>query len=90
MMWQTLILSQWQALLAYLPAETVIKHRQADYYQGLGEAETSSNCSAFIEFLLEAIQQNLQEAIANQASESEKTRVKTPTSPNPFVCYFNL
>jgi Fic family protein len=85
-LWQTLILSQWQPLLAYLPVETVIKHRQADYYQRLGEADASSNCSAFIEFLLEAIQQSLQEAIDNQPVINEKmrvemqvkTRVKTP------------
>lgn len=84
-LWQTLILSQWQPLLAYLPVETVIKHRQADYYQRLGEADTSSDCSVFIEFLLEAMQQSLQEAIANQPTEPEmrvekqvKTRVKTP------------
>ncbi len=75
-LWQTLILSQWQPLLAYLPVETVIKHRQADYYQRLGEADANSNCSAFIEFLLEAIQQSLQEAIDNQPVTNEKTRVK--------------
>jgi Fic family protein len=85
-LWQTLILSQWQPLLAYLPVETVIKYRQADYYQRLGEADASSNCSTFIEFLLEAIQQSLQEAIDNQSVTNEKarvemqvqTRVKTP------------
>lgn len=84
-LWQTLILSQWQPLLAYLPVETVIKHRQTDYYQRLGEADNSSDCSVFIEFLLEAMQQSLQEAIANQPTELEmrvekqvKTRVKTP------------
>lgn len=75
-LWQTLILSQWQPLLAYLPVETVIKHRQADYYQRLGEADASSNCSTFIEFLLEAIQQSLQEAIDNQPVTNEKTRVE--------------
>jgi Fic family protein len=98
-LWQTLILSQWQPLLAYLPVETVIKHRQADYYQRLGEADASSNCSAFIEFLLEAIQQSLQEAIDNQSSKNEetrveiqvKTRVKTPEAilhllkENPYL-----
>ena len=75
-LWQTLILSQWQPLLAYLPVETVIKHQQADYYQRLSEADASSNCSAFIEFLLEAIQQSLQEAIDNQPVTNEKTRVE--------------
>lgn len=75
-LWQTLILSQWQPLLAYLPVETVIKHRQVDYYLRLGEADARCNCSTFIEFLLEAIQQSLQEAIDNQPVTNEKTRVE--------------
>lgn len=32
-LWQTLILSHWQPMLAFLPVETVIKHRQQTYYQ---------------------------------------------------------
>jgi Fic family protein len=35
-LWQTLILSCWQPMLAYLPVETVIKRRQQDYYDQLG------------------------------------------------------
>jgi Fic family protein len=30
-LWQTLILSRWNPLLAYLPVESVIPDRQADY-----------------------------------------------------------
>ena len=37
---------------------------------------TYSHCSAFIEFLLQAIEDSLQEAIHTQA-DSEKTRVET-------------
>ena len=87
-LWQTLILSRWQPLFAYLPVETVIKHRQADYYRLLGEADSHSDCSAFIEFLLQAIESSLQEAIVNQSpaptlqtrvETQVKTRVETPT-----------
>ena len=63
-LWQTLILSHWQPMLAYLPVETVIKHRQQDYYQLLTESDQKSDCSAFIEFLLQAIEDSLQEAIS--------------------------
>ena len=82
-LWQTLILSHWQPMLAYLPVETVIKNRQQDYYQLLTESDQKSDCSAFIEFLLQAIEDSLQEAISTQPDVvSEKTRVdmqvKTP------------
>ncbi|MDO8342101.1 MAG: hypothetical protein Q7T48_02775 [Cellvibrio sp.] len=74
-LWQTLILSSWQPLLAYLPVETVIKNRQQDYYRLLGEADKQADCSAFIEFLLQSIQESLHEAIASQ--NSPETRVET-------------
>ena len=82
-LWQTLILSHWQPMLAYLPVETVIKHRQQDYYQLLTESDQKSDCSAFIEFLLQAIEDSLQEAISTQPDVvlekiRVETRVKTP------------
>ena len=75
-LWQTLILSHWQPMLAFLPVETVIKHRQQTYYQLLTESDQKSDCSAFIEFLLQAIEDSLQEAI-NTQPDTEKMRVKT-------------
>ena len=86
-LWQTLILSHWQPMLAYLPVETVIKHRQQEYYQLLTESDQKSDCSAFIEFLLQAIECSLQEAISTQPDAVleharvevlVETRVKTP------------
>lgn len=74
-LWQTLILSHWQPMLAFLPVETVIKHRQQTYYQLLTESDQKSDCSAFIEFLLQAIEDSLQEAI-NTQSDTEKKRVE--------------
>mgnify|MGYP000323058497 FL=1 len=75
-LWQTLILSHWQPMLAFLPVETVIKHRQQTYYQLLTESDQKSDCSAFIEFLLQAIEDSLQEAI-NTQPDTEKMRVQT-------------
>ena len=74
-LWQTLILSHWQPMLAFLPVETVIKHRQQTYYQLLTESDQKSDCSAFIEFLLQAIEDSLQEAI-NTQPDTEKMRVQ--------------
>lgn len=65
-LWQTLILSQWQPMLAYLPVETVIKHRQSAYYRLLGEADARSDCTALIGFLLTAIEDSLRDVIAQE------------------------
>lgn len=74
-LWQTLILSRWQPMLAYLPVETVIKRRQQAYYDQLGDADAQGDCSAFIEFLLNALEESLQEA--TQAERDVETLGKT-------------
>lgn len=72
-LWQTLILSRWRPLLAFLPVETVIRNRQADYYQVLASSDQQGNSSLFIDFLLSAILESLQEAIATPAVSPEVT-----------------
>ncbi|MBE8167243.1 MAG: Fic family protein, partial [Shewanella sp.] len=75
-LWQTLILSHWQPLLAFLPVETVIRDKQQDYYHWLSYADSNSNSTKFIEFLLGAIKESLDEAI--QIEEiNNKTLVET-------------
>jgi Fic family protein len=79
-LWQTLILSRWQPMLAYLPVETVIQQRQDDYYRVLGEADRASDCSGFIRFMLEAIDDALRQALeTGGAGETPvKALVKKP------------
>lgn len=86
-LWQTLILSRWQPMLAYLPVETVIQQRQDDYYRALGEADRASDCSGFILFMLDAIDDALKQAlevegvrdmlVKTPVETQVKTRVKT-------------
>jgi Fic family protein len=78
-LWQTLILSRWQPMLAYLPVETVIQQRQDDYYRALGEADRASECSGFILFMLGAIDDALKQALEVDGVRETpvKTRVKT-------------
>lgn len=79
-LWQTLILSRWQPVLAYLPVETVIKRRQSDYYRLLGEADQAADCTGFIGFLLDAIHDALEQAIegAFASGTDQKAPVETP------------
>ena len=73
-LWQTLILSQWQPLLAYLPVESIIRDRQTDYYKALSDADILANATPFIEFMLQALLDALKEVLAKT---SEKVSVKT-------------
>jgi Fic family protein len=38
-LWQTLVLSRWKPLLAFLPVETVIRNRQKEHYGFLAKAD---------------------------------------------------
>lgn len=77
-LWQTLILSCWRPVLAYLPVETVVRARQGAYYAALSSADRESECSPFVAFMLEALQGALTEAVVSSGSEkgAEKSSEK--------------
>ena len=60
-LWQTLILSKWKSVLAYMPVETIVRNRQDAYYASLGQADAQGEASAFIEFMLQALHDALAE-----------------------------
>lgn len=80
-LWQTLILSRWRPVLAYLPVETLIKSRQGDYYRVLAEADKQSEATPFIEFMLSVLYEALLEALqpeheTDQVSDQVSDQVK--------------
>ena len=80
-LWQTLILSRWNSLFAFLPVESVIRDRQADYYHVLGACDKAGNSTAFIEFLLHALLTALREVsttdqVADQLTDQVKSLLK--------------
>ncbi len=67
-LWQTLILSQWNPLFAYLPVESVIRDRQAEYYRVLAVCDKAGNSTAFIQFMLDALLVSLREVGGKKSS----------------------
>ena len=65
-LWQTLILSHWRPVLAYLPVESVIRSQQAAYYAALAHSDRMSEATPFVEFMLQALAQALTEAKASE------------------------
>lgn len=65
-LWQTLILRHWKPLLAYLPVETVIRERQDDYYHALAAADERAEATPFVEFMLTALLNALQQAVTTE------------------------
>lgn len=67
-LWQTLILSNWNQLFAWLPVETIIKGNQKAYYDALSASDSEADCTKFIGFMLDAISSALDDALELQAN----------------------
>lgn len=68
-LWQTLILSKWNELFAWLPVETVVYENQQDYYDALAISQKVGDSESFIEFMLNAILQALEELPARKITD---------------------
>ena len=51
-MWQTLLLTQWKPLFAWLPVEELVRERQREYYEVLAVSDKKADSTLFIEFML--------------------------------------
>lgn len=65
-LWQTMILKDYSAIFEFLPIETLIKERQQDYYNVLGISDKQGSSTSFIEFMLEIINQALDDLLKIQ------------------------
>ena len=64
--WQTVILRQYSPVFEFLPIESLIKARQSEYYRILGESDNKGDSTGFIEFMLQIINESLEELLTNQ------------------------
>ncbi len=65
-LWQTLILKKYSPVFEFLPIESLVKARQYEYYRVLGESDNNGDSTGFIEFMLQIINESLEELLANQ------------------------
>lgn len=58
-LWQTIILSKAYPVFEFLPLETVIIQSQDDYYKALAISDKAGDSTAFIEYMLQVIENSL-------------------------------
>jgi Fic family protein len=73
-LWQTLLLSHWQKVFAYIPVESMVHRHQAGYYQALNQSMAQTDSAAFIAFML----QRIKEALADTAESPHDAPQVTP------------
>lgn len=62
-LWHTLLLTQWKPMFAWIPIESIIHDRQEEYYRAINKSNFEGESTAFITFMLSAIQEALEEAV---------------------------
>ncbi|WP_165329052.1 Fic family protein [Streptococcus tangpeifui] len=75
-LWQSLILSQSNPIFEWLPVESVIYHHQQGYYDALTLSNQANDSTVFIEFMLDAILETLQEYQTAQPTSSVTLKPK--------------
>ena len=60
-LWQSLVLSRFNPIFEWLPVESLIYKHQEGYYNALTISNHDDDATVFIEFMLEAIYESLQE-----------------------------
>ena len=71
-LWQTLLLSKWNAIFAWIPMESVLYQNRQQYYRAIEAARKVNDSGVFIEFTLSA----LYEIIADQEKRQDKHQDK--------------
>ena len=62
-LWQTIILSKANLVFEFLPLETLIIQTQAEYYKALAISDKTGESTAFIEYMLQLIEDSLIELL---------------------------
>ena len=71
-LWHTLLLSKWNPIFAWIPVESIIHDRQDEYYKAINVSNDTAESTAFIEFMLSAIEEALLEV--SQGSKPQKIK----------------
>ena len=70
--WQTMLLSRWKGIFAWLPVETIVKEHQQDYYNVIAQCDAAGNSTAFVEFMLKCLldaMENYEESAEEEPEE---------------------
>ena len=94
-LWQTLILSQWNPLLAHLPVETLIYEHQQEYYAALNRSTLQGDSAAFIEFMLHMILDAAPRAQSKAQTGAQSESIlhalaSAPLSANELIAHLKL
>ncbi len=72
-LWHTVFLYRWRNIFEYIPLESQIERFQAEYYDAIAKSHVNGNSDIFIEFMLDMINQILEELISQIHKSNAET-----------------
>lgn len=75
-LWQTALLSRWNPLFEYIPIESQIERFQDGYYDAIAVSTGEGSSTAFVEFMLDRIDEVLDRVIAQERGGGQTEQVK--------------
>ena len=76
--WQTMLLSRWKGIFAWIPVETIVKEHQQDYYDVIAKCDVLGDSTAFIEFMLRCLLDAMENCVEDDAEVQDKLPNKLP------------
>ena len=84
--WQTMLLSRWKGLFAWIPVETIIKAHQKEYYDAIAQSDANGDSTVFIEFimrcLLDSVKQYTLDKVTDKVADKVTDKLLTKTEQN--------
>lgn len=75
-LWQTALLSRWNPLFEYIPIESQIERFQDGYYDAIAVSTSEGSSTAFVEFMLDRIDEVLDRVIAQERGGGQTEQVR--------------
>ena len=93
--WQTMVLSRWKGLFAWLPVETIVKEHQQEYYSVIQKSDQAGESTLFVEFMLRCLLNAMDNYEVEEESEvqdkmQDKMQDKFPEVSKPTWDVFDI
>ena len=86
-LWQSVLLSHWNSLFAWLPVETMVHDYQMQYYEKLRAADKANSSTVFIEFMLKMILATIQKLHIPRIAQTESDKMSDKLSDKEREVY---
>ena len=73
--WQTMLLSRWKKLFAWIPVETIIKAYQKEYYDVIAQSDANGDSTVFIEFMLRCLLDSVKQYTLDKVTDKVTDKV---------------